>query len=72
MGARIYLVTAKRPGGGVLRYVRAANLNAAIRAHANELFSARPASAEDVWEASKNGGFSVLDAVNDAGVADGE
>jgi hypothetical protein len=72
MAARIYLVIAKRPGGGVLRYVRAANLNAAIRAHANELFSARPASAEDVWEASKGGGFSVLDAVNDAEVANGE
>ena len=72
MGARIYLVTAKRPGGGVLRYVRATNLNAAIRAHANELFSARPASAEDIWEATKDGELSVLDAVNDAEVANGE
>jgi hypothetical protein len=62
MAARIYIVTAKREGGVVLRYVRAANLNSAIRAHAHTLFEARPASAEDIWEASKNGELSVLDA----------
>ena len=64
MAARIYIVTAKRSGGigGVLRYVRATSLNSAIRAHAHTLFEARPASAEDIWEASKEGELDVLDA----------
>lgn len=63
MAARIYVVSSK--GGDVVRYVRAQNLNSAIRAHSHTLFEARPASAEDIWEASKNGGLDVLDAVSE-------
>lgn len=65
MAARIYIVSGKG-ASGVVRYVRAPNLNSAIRAHAHTLFEARPASAEDIWEASKDGKLSVLDATEEA------
>jgi hypothetical protein len=61
--SRLYLVTHKATDLPA-RYVRAHTLNGAIRAVASELFEARTASAEDIWEASKEPGFEVLDALN--------
>lgn len=59
--SRIYVVSHK--SGFTARYVRAATLNGAIRALAGEIFTARAASAEDIVGASKDGEFSVLDAL---------
>lgn len=61
--SRIYLVTQKNTNGGSQRYVRANTLNAAIRAHAAELFVARPVTPDEVYQASRSGVLDVLDAV---------
>lgn len=60
--SRIYIVT-DRIAGSVTRYVRANNLNAAIRAVANETFLAAAASTEEIYQAVTRGEFDVLDAV---------
>jgi hypothetical protein len=60
--SRIYTVTNKKTGK-VERYVRANTLNAAIRAHAHELYDAIAATTEDVFQAMQAGDFHVLDAV---------
>lgn len=62
--SRIYLVSVKdttRP----VRYVRANTLSGAIRAFANEIYEARPATSEDMWQASKGGDLAVLDALEE-------
>ena len=64
MSERIYVVRA-RESGKIARYVRAKTLLAAIRAHAEELFEAKAASTEDVFQAAKSGGFKVLDALKE-------
>lgn len=65
MSERIYVVIAK-DNGKVARYVRAKNLNAAVRAHAEELFDAKAATTEEIFQAAKAGGFKVLDALAEA------
>ena len=36
---------------GHMRYVRAATMNGAVRAYADEIFEVRAASTEDLWQA---------------------
>lgn len=60
--SRIYAVTNKKTGE-LVRYVRANTLNAAVRAHAAEVFEALQASTEDIYQATKAAKFDVLDAV---------
>lgn len=60
--SRIYIVTNKA-GTAVVRYVRAHTLAGAMRAVAEEHFSAGPASTEQVFQAMKADAFDVLDAV---------
>lgn len=60
--SRIYTVTDKKTGK-VERYVRANTLNAAVRAHAHELFAATQTSTEEVFQAVQAKAFNVLDAV---------
>jgi hypothetical protein len=59
---RIYTVRNKT-SGKLQRYVRANTLAGAIRAAAEELFTAAPASTEDMFQAMKGGDLAVLDAV---------
>lgn len=59
--SRIYLVTDGK-SGKVLRHVRANTLSGAIRAHAEELFEARTATAEDIVAAASAGTLDVLGA----------
>lgn len=59
---RIYTVRNKT-SGKLQRYVRANTLACAIRAAAEELFTAAPASTEDMFQAAKTGTMDVLDAV---------
>lgn len=59
---RIYTVRNKT-SGKLQRYVRANTLAGAIRAAAEELFTAAPASTEDMFQAAKSGTMDVLDAV---------
>lgn len=59
---RIYTVRNKT-SGKLQRYVRANTLAGAIRAAAEELFTAAPASTEDMFQAAKTGTMDVLDAV---------
>ena len=61
--SRIYVVT-DRALGTVARYVRASTLNSAIRAVANELYIAKAASTEELYQAYKTPGLEVLDAVD--------
>jgi len=61
VSARIYVVSAK--GGDVVRYVRASTVNAAIRAHYAEVYEARPASTEEIFQVAKAGALKVLDAI---------
>ena len=49
--------------GVCVRFVRANTLNAAVRAHAAEKFTAVPATTEDVYQAVSQDLFNVLDAV---------
>jgi len=56
---RIYIV---KTNGEPVRYVRAANQAAAIKAVVNERFSAVVATTEDIYAASKAGRLDVLDA----------
>ena len=57
---RIYIV--KTNGDGkVVRYVRAANQAAAIRAVMTERYSASVATTEDIYAAAKAGTLDVLD-----------
>lgn len=58
--SRIYIVTNR--AGVELRYVRANSLNGAVRAYANEKFSARIANTDEVYQAMK-GGAEIMDAV---------
>ena len=60
--SRIYTVANKKTGV-VVRYVHANTLNAAIRAHAAEVFEAAQASTVDVYRAVKDKSFDVLEAV---------
>jgi hypothetical protein len=61
--SRIYKVI-NRATGKVQRYVRANTLNAAVRAYANELYVAEPATTEDMWQAfNDKENFDALDAV---------
>lgn len=60
--SRIYVVRNKETGT-VARYVRANNLNAAVRAVANELFTADHTTTDQVYQAMLAGKFIVLDAV---------
>ena len=55
---RIYIV---KTSGEPVRYVRAANQAAAIKAVVNERFSAAVATTEDIYAASKAGTLDVLD-----------
>lgn len=61
--SRIYTVTNKKTGE-IQRYVRANSLNAAIRAHAHEMFEASASSTDDVYMAVQAKAFDVLDAVS--------
>lgn len=65
MSQRIYVVTDRETG--VDRYVRAKSLNGAIRAIANEKFTAKSANTEQLFQAYK-GGLEVLDALDDGPV----
>lgn len=56
---RIYVV---KTNGEPVRYVRAANQAAAIKAVVNERFSAVVATTEDIYAAAKAGTLEVLDA----------
>jgi hypothetical protein len=60
--SRIYTVRNKG-SAKLVRYVRAANLNSAIRAVAAENFTASAATTEEIFQASKSGTFDVLDAL---------
>jgi hypothetical protein len=60
--SRIYTVINKKTGE-IQRYVRANSLNAAIRAHAREVFEASASSTDDVYHAVQAKAFDVLDAV---------
>jgi hypothetical protein len=62
MASRIYTIRNKATGK-LTRYVRANTLAGAIRAVAEEHFSATPSSTDDIFLASKAGAFDVLDAV---------
>jgi hypothetical protein len=62
--SRIYLVT-DRLSGDVIRYVRAATLNGAVRAAANEAWLARSASADELYLALRTK-VEVLDALEDS------
>ena len=62
MASRIYKVVS-RDKGVLQRFVRANTLNAAVRASAEELFVATPATAEDMVVAFDAGVGHVLDAV---------
>jgi hypothetical protein len=62
MASRIYVVR-DRIAGDVVRYVRANNLNGAVKAFANEAYHAEPLSTDDMFQAMKAGDFEVLDAV---------
>ena len=59
--SRIYEIS--DGAGEILRYVRANSLNGAIRAYSHEMFNAKVATAEDIFQASKRGEFDVLDAL---------
>jgi tellurite resistance protein len=61
---RIYVVTNKA-NGEVARYVRANSLNGAVRAHAREMFEAKAASTEQMFQAAKSGSLKVLDALKE-------
>lgn len=65
---RLYAVT-DLSTGYVIRYVRAATLNSAIRAVADERFAAAPMSADAVYAAMRQGA-DVLDVVGAAGSDD--
>lgn len=65
MASRIYVVR-RRESGGLVRYVHANTLNGAVRAIANDLFDTKVASTEDIFQASKDGSFDVLDAIEPA------
>lgn len=58
--SRIYVVTTR--ASGVERYVRANTLNGAVRAVANEDFTAATASTEQLFQAFK-AGFTILDSI---------
>ena len=60
--SRIYAIT--NGSGTVERYVRANNLNAAIRAYAVEQFEAKPMTSDEVYQASRGAKFDVLDATH--------
>lgn len=60
--SRIYVVR-DRQTGAVESYVRANTLAGAIRAVAETLFTATPATTDEIYLASKSGKFDVLDAV---------
>jgi hypothetical protein len=60
--SRIYTVRNKT-NGKLVRYVRAATLASAIRAVAGEHFDAEAATTDEIYVASKNGTFDVLDAL---------
>lgn len=62
--SRIYVVRTNADGS-VARYVRAGNLNAAVRAVADEMFAAKPATTDEVYIASKLGTLDVLDATGE-------
>jgi hypothetical protein len=58
--SRIYVVTS-RADKKIARYVRANNLNAAVRALADELYTAQAATHDQLYAAHK-GGYEILDA----------
>ena len=58
---RIYVVKTNADGK-VVRYVRAASQAAAIRAVMTERYSAVVATTEDIYQASRDGTLTVLDA----------
>ena len=60
--ARIYVVI-DRATGKVARYVRARTLSGALRAVAEELFTAEHASTETIFQAMNKPGFDVLNAI---------
>lgn len=59
---RIYTVRNKT-NGKLQRYVRANTLASAIRAAAEELYTAAPSSTEELFQANRSGVLEVLDAV---------
>ena len=62
--SKIYIVR-RKSDGEVLRYVRAKTLVGAVRAHAEELFEAKPATTEEVYQATRAGTLKVLNAVKE-------
>ena len=60
--SRLYIITDKTTKK-VARYVRANTLNGAVRALAEELYSAEAASTDQMFAAMKAGNMDVLDAV---------
>ena len=60
--SRIYVIE-NRETKGHMRYVRASTMNGAVRAYADEIFEVRAASTEDLWQASKDKSFDVLNAL---------
>ena len=65
--SRIYVVTDRLAGDA--QYVRAKNLNAAIRAVAHKCFIAKAATSDEVFQAMKEK-VDVLDAVGEDGAAE--
>jgi hypothetical protein len=62
MVSRIYTVRNKT-NGKLVRYCRANSLNGAVRAVADELYTAEAATTDEIYVASKAGVFDVLDAL---------
>lgn len=63
--SRIYVVRKRDAQGALVRYVRANTLNGAVRAVAEELFTAAATTTEEVFQAMKSGHFDVLDALEE-------
>lgn len=68
--SRIYTVRRRDAAGHLVRYVRANTLNAAVRAVAVELFEAKAATTEEIYQATVDKTFDVLDAVQPEQVDD--
>jgi hypothetical protein len=60
--SRIYTVRNKN-SGALVRYVRAHNLNSAVRAVADEQFTAKASTTEELYQAAIAEKFEVLDAL---------
>jgi hypothetical protein len=62
--SRIYVV--RKRDGSLVRFVRANTLNGAVRALADEVFEAKAATTEDIYQATVTKRFDVLDALEES------